>query len=127
MGWMIDGLSQLPADLKRLAEKINMKPILEKAAQPILNQMEQNASSDPKPVTGALFQALKIRASGDKTATVGVHRRDWSNEDYYPAYVEYGHGGPRPAPAHPFIRPAFDAKQNEAYRIIKDELRKNIK
>ena len=29
-------------------------------------------------------------------------------------WVERGHGGPHPAPAHPFFRPAFDAKEQEA-------------
>ena len=60
--------------------------------------------------------------------TIGVHRKDWHEEDYYPAYVEYGHGGPHPAPAHPYIRPAFDTRQDEAFGIIRsgllDELRK---
>ena len=37
-------------------------------------------------------------------------RKDWDDEDYYPAYVEYGHGGPGPAPAHPYIRPAYDTR-----------------
>ena len=54
--------------------------------------------------------------------TIGVHRKDWNDEDYYPAYVEYGHGGPAPAPAHPYVRPAFDTRQDEAFGIIRDGL-----
>jgi HK97 gp10 family phage protein len=33
---------------------------------------------------------------------------------YYALWVERGHGGPHPAPAHPFFRPAYDAKEQEA-------------
>ena len=51
-----------------------------------------------------------------------MHRKDWDNEDYYPAYVEYGHGGPAPAPSHPYIRPAYDTRQDDAYSIIRDGL-----
>lgn len=42
---------------------------------------------------------------------------------YYPAFVEYGHGGPHPARPHPFVRPAYDVKEGEAIRIMQDELR----
>ena len=58
--------------------------------------------------------------------TIGVHRKDWNHEDYYPAFVEYGHGGPAPAPAHPYIRPAYDTRVDEAYEIIRDGLRDAI-
>ena len=57
--------------------------------------------------SGDLYNALKIGSvkrsqRRGKHITIGVHRKDWSHEDYYPAYVEYGHGGPAPAPAHPY-------------------------
>ena len=43
------------------------------------------------------------------------------------AYLLYGHGGPAPAPAHPFVRPAFDTRADEAYeemkRVLRDELK----
>ena len=55
-----------------------------------------------------------------------MHRKDWSHEDYYPAYVEYGHGGPAPAPAHPYIRPAYDTRADESYEIIREGLRDAI-
>ena len=40
--------------------------------------------------------------------------------------MEYGHGGPAPAPAHPYIRPAYDTRVDEAYEIIRDGLRDAI-
>ena len=33
---------------------------------------------------------------------------------FYAYWVEYGHGGPKPAPPHPFFRPAIAAKRNDA-------------
>ena len=82
-----------------------------------------------KIITGVLNRSIQIgkvrkrRASG-KSITIGVHRKE--EGAYYATPVEYGHGGPAPAPAHPFIRPAYDTRQDEAYEIIRDGLRDAI-
>lgn len=36
--------------------------------------------------------------------------------------VEQGHGGPAPAPPHPFMRPAFDESRGEVARIMQSEV-----
>ena len=88
-----------------------------------------NASSDPKIITGVLNRSIqtgkvrKRRYSG-RSITIGVHRKE--EGAYYAPPVEYGHGGPAPAPAHPFIRPAYDTRSDEAYEIIRDGLRDAI-
>ena len=68
--------------------------ILENAAVPVHEQMKSNASKDPKIISGSLHGAINIgrvrkRSQGGKYITIGVHRRDWCEEDYYPSYVEY--------------------------------------
>ena len=79
---------------------------------------------------GAAGEGLRIEppfwCDYGRHITIGVHRKDWNHEDYYPAFVEYGHGGPAPAPAHPYIRPAYDTRVDEAYEIIRDGLRDAI-
>lgn len=137
----IQGFSELVGDITRMAAALNTndegtpaaRRILKAAAVPIDQQMKANASSDPKIISNKLHGAIstgkvkKHRRTG-LHITIGVHRKDWDDEDYYPAYVEYGHGGPGPAPAHPYVRPAFDTRQDEAFGIIRggllDELRK---
>lgn len=103
--------------------------ILEAAAQPIHQQMKANASKDPKIITGVLNRSIRIgpvkkRRKSGKSITIGVHRKE--EGAYYATPVEYGHGGPAPAPAHPFIRPAYDTRADEAYGIIRDGLRDAI-
>ena len=103
--------------------------ILEAAAQPIHRQMKANASKDPQIITGVLNRSIRIgpvkkRRKSGKSITIGVHRKE--EGAYYATPVEYGHGGPAPAPAHPFIRPAYDTRANEAYGIIRDGLRDAI-
>ena len=96
---------------------------------PIYEQMKANASSDPKIITGVLNRSIqtgkvrKRRYSG-RSITIGVHCKE--EGAYYAPPVEYGHGGPAPAPAHPFIRPAYDTRSDEAYEIIRDGLRDAI-
>lgn len=134
-----EGIGTLIADIHAMSQKIDAdgagagtaKAILTNAAQPIYAQMKANASTKIHARSGDLQRALKIgnvknsRKRG-KCITIGVHRKDWHNKDYYPAYVEYGHGGPAPAPQHPYIRPAYDTKADEAYEIIRSGLRDAI-
>ena len=60
------------------------------------------------------------KRSGGYRVTVGVHRADGGAK--YASPVEFGHGGPHPAPPHPFIRPAFDGGVDEAYEKAKQLL-----
>ena len=96
------------------------------AAAPIYERMLQLA-----PVkTGRLKAAIKIdkpkAGTQGRMVSIGVSQKDFGGDpkDFYPAFVEYGHGGPHPAGAHPYIRPAYEAGKDEAYQILKDKLAK---
>lgn len=132
-----DGLEALRNDIARMAGIMDAdgagsataKNILLAAAEPIHQQMKANASKDPKIITGVLSRSIRIgpvkkRRRSGKSITIGVHRKE--EGAYYVTPVEYGHGGPAPAPAHPFIRPAYDTRADEAYEIIRDGLRDAI-
>ena len=131
------GFDGLASDIAGMASRMDAdgagapvaRRILEAAAQPIHQQMKANASKDPKIITGVLNRSLRIgpvkkRRKSGKSITIGVHRKE--EGAYYATPVEYGHGGPAPAPAHPFIRPAYDTRADEAYGIIRDGLRDAI-
>ena len=134
----IHGSLELREDLSRMADMLRTSGgngaracnwILQSAAQPVLEQMIQNASTDPKRRTGKLLNSLRIgnvikRRGGGYRVTVGVHRKDGGAE--YANPVEFGHGGPHPAPPHPFVRPAFDARQEEAFARMKELLRQAL-
>ena len=131
------GFDGLASDIAGMASRLDAggagapvaRRILEAAAQPIHQQMKANASKDPKIITGVLNRSIRIgpvkkRRKSGKSITIGVHRKE--EGAYYATPVEYGHGGPAPAPAHPFIRPAYDTRADEAYGIIRDGLRDAI-
>ena len=91
--------------------------------------MLHNASTDPKRRTGTLLRSIRIgrvvkKRSGGYRVTVGIHRKDGGAA--YGNPVEFGHGGPHPAPPHPFVRPAFDAKADEAYEKVKEQLKEAL-
>ena len=131
------GFDGLASDIAGMASRMDAdgagapvaRRILEAAAQPIHQQLKANAAKDPKIITGVLNRSIRIgpvkkRRKSGKSITIGVHRKE--EGAYYATPVEYGHGGPAPAPAHPFIRPAYDTRADEAYGIIRDGLRDAI-
>lgn len=138
MGIELGGFDDLRNDLTSMAAVFNqgadvVNRALEAGAVPIEEDMKRNTASDPKIISGDLHGAINIgpvkwTRGGRKKITIGVHRKDWNHDEYYPAYVEYGHGGPAPAPAHPFARPAFDTRKEDAYenmkRVLDAELKK---
>ncbi len=130
MSMKLDGVDQLMDDFAAMAARLDedgptCNGILEAAAVPIHQQMKTNASSNPKIITGAIYRSIKIgRAKKRKTGrsiTIGVHHSE--EGAFYANPLEFGHGGPAPAPAHPFVRPAYDTKADESYDIIRAGLR----
>ena len=129
----LQGFDDLMNDMQNMAARIQFGAGVDRAlkagAVPIEQQMLQNASSDPKIITNTLHSSIHIgrvknRREGGKAITIGVHHAE--HGAFYASPVEYGHGGPAPAPAHPFIRPAFDTRSEEAYDNIKAVLRDEI-
>ena len=97
---------------------------------PGLSALLHNASTDPKIITGDLYSSIhthgvrKKRGGFGKHITIGVKHSE--KGAYYANPVEHGHGGPGPAPAHPFVRPAFDVRKDEAYQIMKNILKDEL-
>ncbi|MHC1786131.1 MAG: HK97-gp10 family putative phage morphogenesis protein [Christensenellales bacterium] len=97
---------------------------LRAGAAPVRDEMERLA---PVGETGNLKRAIKVggirTSKNGRTITVGIHRRDIDlsakSGEYYPAFVEYGHGGPHHAEPHPYIRQAWDLKRDDAWNIVK--------
>ena len=133
MSMELQGFGDLQNDLTNMAAEMEfgsgVNRALQAGAKPIEEQMLRNASSNPKIITDALHSSIhtgsvKKRRMGGKAITIGVHRKE--KDAFYATPVEYGYGGPAPAPAHPFVRPAFDTRVEEAYDAIKQVLRDEL-
>lgn len=73
-------------------------------AEVIARQIVVDAKSNINNLTGNLEKGIKANKS--KFEDGGWIVRSTAPHSYL---VEYGHGGPRPAPPHPFLRKALDS------------------
>lgn len=120
----LSGFLELTDDIQRMADQFvdaggeGLDKIIKAGAEVMLEQAKVNAPV----ISGTLKNSLKIvmKKKGSRSkARIGVQK---GSDGYYATFVEYGHGGPRPAGPHPFLGPAFDAKQDEALSVIKQQL-----
>ena len=131
-----EGFDELADDLLRMAAAVSdeghaIDNALKAGAVPIEEQMKANASSDPKILSGDLYSSIHThgvrqkRGGSGKRITIGVKHSE--KGAYYSNAVENGHGGPAPAPPHPFVRPAFDIRYPDACEEMKRVLRDALK
>ncbi len=75
------------------------------------------SAKESKAILGFLKDGKKTRKVPGITIT---------NPGKYAFLVEFGHGGKRPAPAKPFMRPAFEATKSKVSKVITDMLWRGI-
>jgi HK97 gp10 family phage protein len=90
---------------KELAAFIN------ESALDIAKQVAKDAKASVNVVTGNLKKS--IRAKKSKFEDGGAIVQASAPHSHL---VEFGHGGPKPAPPHPFLRPALEKNITEARR-----------
>ena len=139
MGFEIKGFSELRDSLESMAARAGTtaaEAALKAGAKPIFDDMKRQASIDPKVISGNLRDSIKIgritqttRKKDYKTAkriTIGSHAKEMGAFAPHAPLVEFGHGGPAPAPPHPFVRSAYDRKSTEAFAEMKRVLEQKL-
>lgn len=126
----VKGLEQIMLDCNALAKFASDESIannaLQKGADIILEAAKANADGgEIHKRTGNIYNSIrksktKNRGMSAKAVTIGVHRAQ--SKAFYATPVEFGHGGPHPAPPHPFIRPAYDTSAEASYEAIRQGL-----
>lgn len=128
---------ELQSDLQKMAilleangEGKAVDNALVKAAVPIREDMLRRTTIDPKMITHNLHNSITTgkpgSAGGVRRIKTGVFKDKMVSAAPHAHLVEFGHGGPAPAPPHPYVRPAFDAQADNAFRIIREELEKAL-
>ena len=129
----IQGIDELEKQMQRLIGTVSadkVEPVLLDAAKVVAKDAKARA---PKGETGNLKKGIvakKTRRKGGVSAVLGLNVGEAAPAiaaiDYrkapHAALVEFGHGGPHPAPAHPFFRPAWDANREKVTRQIIDDI-----
>ena len=114
---VVTGIREIDRKLKRLAPAVQrkvvrhamrsgMKLVLAEAQVlvPVLSGLTRDNLEihQARPKRGALTLLVRVKKNEGFLKT-GKQGERW----FYPAAVEFGHAGPRPAPPHPFMRPAY--------------------
>lgn len=79
----------------------------------------------PQGPTGNLKAAAYSNLAPEKTVIFAGFRQGKGRAPHA-HLVEYGHGGPHPAPPHPFMRPTWDSSKQEILEGIEQDLKQNI-
>lgn len=130
----LEGIGDLLDEVERMAAAPNRvkNAALKDAAQVVFEESQRNLEKETPHHRGKKtfeknsIDTGKLKDSGTIT---GVKSDKYSGSYVKVQYdspgqlVEEGHGGPAPAPAHPFLRPAFEAKKAEAAEIIVKDLK----
>lgn len=141
MSLEIRGVDELTSELQRMAAKAGSEAAdraLKAGARVILTEMKAQAQIDPKVRKGNLLKSLKLGSIvtamkeqrskiGVKRIQLGAYEKEHGQIAPHAHLVEYGHGGPHPAPPHPFVRPSFDRRADEAYDEMRRVLRNELK
>ena len=129
----IEGIEELEKQMESLIKAVHpdkVEPVLLDAARVIANDARRRA---PKGKTGNLKRSIvakKTKRRGGMSAALGLNAGEAApaitaidfRKAPHAALVEFGHGGPHPAPAHPFFRPAWDANREKVTRQIIEDI-----
>lgn len=127
----VEGGDKLARKLQMIAEETARKHMRESAlagAEVIRAEVEDRAPRKTGVLAGDIQKEVKKQTKSRVEVHIGPGKKGW-----YGALVEDGHAivvkGEKvgDVPPHPFIRPAFDAKTEEAYRVFESELRGRLK
>lgn len=140
MGIKASGFSLLADDLEKMAERASGEggsKALRAGAQIIFKEIRRQARIDPKVRTGNLYKSIKVGKvtktvrhtsyATEKSIRIGTKEEAVGGYAPHAHLVEYGHGGPAPAPPHPFVRSSYDRKEGEAFAEIRRVLREEIR
>ncbi len=127
----VDGGDKLARKLQMLATETAKKHMRECAlagAEVIRTEIEAKAPRKTGTLAGDIQKEVEKQTKARVQVKIGPGDKGW-----YGHFVEDGHPiivGKRTvghAPPHPFMRPAFDAKDEEAQKAFEEELRRRLR
>lgn len=121
----IEGLDELLGKMDGLPLVLQKNLIarsLRKGAEPIRAGAEQLAPDDPTTPGSRIKEGMMITVS-DQTAEGATAKIGPSRKAFFGQFEEFGTSHQA---AEPFLRPAFDEKQEEAIRLVGEDLAEGI-
>jgi HK97 gp10 family phage protein len=121
-------LKNLLGELPKRTAKRGLRQAVNAGANPILKAAKAAAPEESGLLEKSLKKKIKsypetvVAIIGSDRSVVGEFGGKKRVPANYIALVEQGHGGPHPAPAHPFLGPAYEAEAGAAKEITGDKL-----
>lgn len=138
----VEGAKDLQKSLAALAKPAArirvMRPAIRAAVVPIRVAAKAKAPVMDGFLKKSIASVVKTKIkSGSVIGIIGVRKGEFQRKskgqvtqtakpNRYAHLVEFGHGGPRPAPAKPFMRPAFDENVRQANQIMATRARQEL-
>lgn len=131
MGIKLNGWDKLDEDVAKLSAALlnegAAKRIVDAGATVVQQAILERTPYGPGHLGRHLRDILKKypmrRKRGGYVMEVGMKGYDANKA----IWVEYGHGKPHAAPAHPFVRPAFDQSQDAAANAMQAQVAKELR
>ena len=123
---------------KRVASKV-VRQALRQALRPMLAAVKQEAPVETgQTKRAAKIRAVKVKKRGTIALEVRIGEGDYKGDQFYAAFVQYGHDIARPrgtvvghVPPNPFMTRAFDRTKDqatrEAIRLIAEGVDREVK
>lgn len=118
-----EGMDEFQERLAKIVDETTGKEIKDVLMGPAI-LIRDDARRRVRSKTGKLVKAI-FAARGDEnkpSVIVGVNFKIAPHAHL----TEFGHGGPRPAPPHPYMRPAIDTNSTRSIQMMKDGFTKII-
>jgi HK97 gp10 family phage protein len=109
----VEGADALDAALKRIGDRatgILLREAVQKGADIIADEAKRLAPKDTGALAAGIHAEITTSKQGQAVADVSFNKKQW-----YGGLVEKG---TKNIPAHPYIRPAFDTKADEAEEAV---------
>ena len=105
----IEGYDKFLLEVQRLPDKLKRNELLKllrRSSQPTIAAAKRNVRKK----SGKLERSIgNITGKNREYPNIMVGpRAKGKHEGFHGHLIEFGHGGPHPAPAFPFMRPAYD-------------------
>jgi len=123
----IEGFAEFQRKIEQLPDKMKrneLNKVLRRVAKPTVAAAKRHV-----PVKeGRLQRSIGTITGKSRTypnILVGP-RAKGKHGGFHGALVEFGHGGPSPAPAHPYMRPAIDETRGQVSSDAADKIAKYL-
>lgn len=97
------------------AAKVTQKSVLSRTPKGPTGNLRRSIKRGARPHFVKGYEKLRRFVYSDRKIAPHLH------------LVEFGHGGPRPAPAHPFFRPGVESARDDVRRILTSGMKEAFK